>query len=115
MPSETKTKRKSQPKDTTTISVKNRSDELYVLLNEDSQRTIVSGTHLDETGTTKKNSNIQAFNFHRRPANIHTVEDIKAPWRCIFCWKEPYEEFLGPLFGPFQMNEQCRAYFKNSS
>ncbi|CAF4594872.1 unnamed protein product, partial [Rotaria magnacalcarata] len=46
---------------------------------------------------------------------MNTIEDTKAPWRCVFCWKEPYEEYLGPLFGPFQLNEQCRAYLSHSS
>ncbi len=114
VPAEKKPKKKSHSNESTTISIKNRSDELYVILNEDSPRNIISGSHLETTGTTKKNSTIQSFHFHRRQMKMNTVEDIKAQWRCILCWKEPYEEYLGPLFGPFQLNEQCRLYLNNS-
>jgi hypothetical protein len=112
--SERRTKKKSHSNESTTISTKNRSDELYVILNENVPRTILSGTHLDTAGSTKKNSTIQSFHFHRRQVKMNTVEDTKAQWRCILCWKEPYEEYLGPLFGPFQLNEQCRLYFNTS-
>lgn len=114
VPSERKTKKKSHPNEPTTISVKNRSDELYVILNENIPRNVVSGSHLDTTGRTKKNSIIQTFHFHRRQVKMTNVEDTKAQWRCILCWKEPYEEYLGPLFGPFPLNEQCRLYLNNS-
>jgi hypothetical protein len=115
VPSERRARRKSHLNETTTISIKNRSDELYVVLNDNSPRNIISGLHLESTGTTKKNSSIQSFHFDRRQTKMHTVEDIKAPWRCILCWKEPYEEYLGPLFGPLQLNEQCRTYLNHSS
>jgi hypothetical protein len=114
VPSERKTKKKSHPNESAKISVKNRSDELYVILNENLPRNIVSGTHLDTTGHTKKNSTLQSFHFHRRQVKMNIVEDTKAQWRCILCWKEPYEEYLGPLFGPFQLNEQCRGYLNHS-
>jgi hypothetical protein len=94
--------------------LKNRSDELYVMFNESSPRTIISGSHLDTTANGKKPSVVQSFHFHRRQVKMNTVEDAKAAWRCIFCWKEPYEDYLGPLFGPFQLNEQCRLYLSNS-
>ncbi|CAF0904996.1 unnamed protein product [Rotaria sordida] len=113
VPSEKSTKKKSHSNESTTISIKNRSDELYVI-NNNSTRTIMSGAHLDTTSNTKKNSTIQAFHFHRRQIKMNTVEDTKAQWRCILCWKEPYEEYLGPLFGPFQLNEQCRLYLNNN-
>ncbi|CAF3341339.1 unnamed protein product [Rotaria sp. Silwood1] len=112
--SEKSTKKKSHSNESTTISIKNRSDELYVILNNSSTRTIMSGAHLDTTNNTKKNSTIQAFNFHRRQIKMNTVEDTKAQWRCLLCWKEPYEEYLGPLYGPFQLNEQCRTYLNNN-
>jgi hypothetical protein len=114
VPSERRTKRKSHPNESTTISTKNRSDELYVMLNENLPRTILSGAHLDTAGNTKKNPTIQSFHFHRRQVKMNAVEDLKAQWRCILCWKEPYEQYLGPLYGPFQLNEQCRLYFNNS-
>ncbi|CAF2329046.1 unnamed protein product [Rotaria sp. Silwood2] len=114
VPSEKSTKKKSHSNESTTISIKNRSEELYVILNDSSTRTIMSGTHLDTTSNTKKNSTIQGFNFHRRQIKMKTVEDTKAQWRCILCWKEPYEEYLGPLYGPFQLNEQCRLYLNNN-
>ncbi len=114
VPSEKKTRKKSHSNESTTISLKNRSDELYVILNENLPRNVVSGLHLDTTENTKKKSIIQSFHFHRRQVKMNTVQDIKAQWRCILCWKEPYEEYLGPLFGPFQLNEQCRLYFNNS-
>ena len=44
--------------------MKNRSDELYVVLNDNLQRKILSGVQLDSTGPTKKNSTIQSFHFH---------------------------------------------------
>ena len=115
VPSKKRVRRKSHTNESTTISTKNRSDELYVVLNDDAPRTIISGLHLESTGTTKKNSSIQSFHFDRRQTKMLTVEDTKAPWRCILCWKEPYEEYLGPLFGPFQLNEQCRGYLSHSS
>lgn len=111
----TPSKRKSHSNETTTISAKNRSNELYVLLNGNAPRNIISGLHFQSSGTTKKNSIVQAFHFDRRQAKLPIVEDPKAPWRCIFCWKEPYEEYLGPLFGPFQLNDQCRGYLNQSS
>ncbi|CAF3540727.1 unnamed protein product [Rotaria socialis] len=109
-----KPNKKSHVNESTVISMKNVSDELYVILNDNSPRTIVSGTHLDTTGAQKKNSTVQAFNFHRRQIKMNTIADTKAPWRCVFCWKEPYEEYLGPLFGPFQLNEQCRSYLNHN-
>ena len=115
VPSEKTTKRKSNTKESTTIAPKNRSDELYVLVDENSPRNIISGLHLESTGPTKKNSAIQSFHFDRRQTKMQPVEDAKAQWRCILCWKEPYEEYLGPLFGPFPLNEQCRGYFNNSA
>lgn len=116
VPSEktTTTKRKSPSKESTSISAKNRSDELYVVVNANAPRHIISGLHLQSTGTTKKNSIVQSFHFDRRQTKLQTVEDTKAPWRCLFCWKEPYEEYLGPLFGPFPLNEQCRGYLNQS-
>ncbi|CAF0792185.1 unnamed protein product [Adineta steineri] len=114
VPSKKRTTKKSHPNESTTISIRNRSDELYVILNENIPRNIVSGTHLDTTINTKKNSTIQSFNFHRKQIKMNTVEDTKAQWRCIICWKEPYEEFLGPLFGPYQLNEQCQLHLNNN-
>lgn len=114
VPSEKRTRRKSHTNESSKISVKNYSDELYVILDENSPRAIVSGAQLETTGNTKKPANVQAFHFDRRQVKLNTVEDTKAPWRCIFCWKEPYEQYLGPLFGPFQLNEQCRSYLTTS-
>ena len=75
---------------------------------------IVSGSYLNTPLNTKENLTVQPFHFHRRQVKINQVEDIKAPWRCILCWREPYEEYLGPLFGPFQLNEHCQSYLNNS-
>ncbi|CAF4984780.1 unnamed protein product, partial [Rotaria magnacalcarata] len=69
--------KKSHANESTVISMKNVSDELYVILNDNSPRTIVSGTHLDTTGAQKKNSTVQAFNFHRRQIKMNTIEDTK--------------------------------------
>jgi hypothetical protein len=115
VPSEKKPRRKSQASESTTISAKNRPDELYVVFNEDSSRTIMSGSQLQVKDHGKKSSPIQSFHFHQRPTKLNTVEDLKAPWRCILCWKEPYEDYLGPLFGAHPLNEQCQMQLNNSS
>ena len=114
-----RSRKRSKTNESTTISTKNRSDELYVLLNDndddDSPRKILSGSQLDSTKPTKKTPTIQSFQFDRRQIKMNSVEDTKAPWRCILCWKVPYENYLGPLFGPYSLNEHCQTYLKNSN
>lgn len=118
VPAEKRTRRRSKTNESTITPTKNRSDELYVVLNDDddddSPRKILSGSQLDSTKPTKTTSTIQSFQFDRRQIKINSVEDTKAPWRCIFCWKLPYENYLGPLFGPFSLNDQCQTYLKTS-
>ena len=109
-----KSRRKSQNQGSTTISTKNRADELYIVLDKNASRTVLPGSHLDSTSSAKKPSKVQSFSFHRRPVKVNAPEDTKAPWRCILCWKEPYEEYLGPLFGTFPLDEACRLHLNKS-
>jgi len=94
--------------------MKNRSHELYVLTNDDSSRTIISGSQLETNPEGKKSSPLKSFQFHRRTVQMTNVEDLKAPYRCVLCWKEPYEDFLGPLFGAYPLNEQCQTYLSQN-
>ncbi|CAF0726121.1 unnamed protein product [Adineta ricciae] len=113
-PKRRSTKKKAHSNETATISAKNRSDELYVIANDDVTHRIVPGTHLETSASTKKNLTVQSFYFPRRQVKMNPVEDFKAPWHCILCWKEPYENYLGPLFGPFPLNEQYQGYVQNN-
>ena len=116
VPSEKRAKRKTHHAESTSISSKNRAHELYVLINDDdASRTIVSGAQLETNQHGKKSSPLKSFYFHRRPVQMNNVEDPKAPYRCVLCWKEPYEDYLGPLFGAYQLNEQCQTYLSQSS
>ena len=94
-------------------STNDRADGLYVVLDAD-YRKVVSGSQLETSKSSKKSSPIRSFHFSRRPVKLNTVEDNKAPWRCILCWKEPYEAYLGPLFGSYPLNEQCQTYLSTS-
>lgn len=113
VPSVQKSKRKSTAASSQAISSKSRPDELFVSFDEDVRR-IISGAQSDGPNSKKKSSPIESFHFQHRPTKTNTVEDLKAPWRCILCWKEPYENYLGPLFGAYPLNEQCQSYLTTS-
>ncbi|CAF1232423.1 unnamed protein product, partial [Didymodactylos carnosus] len=102
-------------KSTTKISTKNRADELFVV-NSTTKRCIISGVNIDKTPTTKLSlttSNTGTFHFQRQP-KLNPVEDTKSQWKCILCWKNSFEDYLGPLYGPYKLDDQCKAFLSDS-